>query len=76
MLKKLVRFFVINLVDKADLAKITEINANGKNIIEIRVAPHALSKIIGKEGRTFRALKAIINLVDTESKKDLVVDTI
>lgn len=76
MLKKLIKFFVINLVDKVDLVTIEEINANGKSIIEVRVAPQDLSRIIGKEGRTFRALKSIINLLNKDSKKDLVVDTI
>lgn len=76
MLKKLVKFFVVNLVDKPDLATINEVDANGKTIIEINVAQQDLAKIIGKDGRTFRALKSIINLVDSNSKKDLVVNTL
>ncbi len=76
MLKKLIKFFVVNLVDRADLATITEVDNNGKFVIEIHVAPQDLAKIIGKEGRTFRALKSIISIVNTGPRKDLVVDTI
>ncbi len=76
MLEKLIKFFVLNLVDKPEVVTISEIQTKGKSIIEVRVAPQDLAKVIGKEGRTFRALRTIINVVDQESKRDLVVDTI
>jgi uncharacterized protein len=75
MLINLIESIVKKLVDKPDLVAITEVESDGKNIIQVRVAPQDLSRIIGSEGRTFRALRMLIHVVSPEVK-DLVVDSI
>lgn len=75
-IQKLIHFCVSKLVDKPDLISITRKDANGgKSIYEIRVAPQDLARVIGKEGRTFKALRALVTLVDPEHVQDIVVDT-
>lgn len=76
MLKKLIEYLATKIVEKPDLMTISEIESEGKVIIEIRVAAHDLAKVIGKEGRTFKALRTLINVADPKSNKDIVVDII
>ncbi len=75
MLINLIESIVKKLVDKPDFVVISEVQSDGKNIIQVRVAPQDLSRVIGSEGRTFRALRMLIQVISPESK-DLVVDSI
>jgi uncharacterized protein len=74
MLIKLVEFFVTKLVNKPEGVIVTEVKAPEKDIIEIRVAAPDLARVIGKEGRTFKALRALANAADPHTRKDIVVD--
>ena len=74
MLKKHIEYFVTKLVDKPEGVNVTEIQAPEKYIIEIRVAAQDIAKVIGKEGRTFKALRALASAADPQTRKDIVVD--
>ena len=74
MIKELISSFVRKLVDKPDAVVVTEIAADGKYLIQVCVAPHDLGKVIGSEGRTFRALRAVVSLLSKHSHTDVVVD--
>lgn len=74
-IQKLIHFCVAKLVDKQSAIVITQKDANGKSIYEIKVAPQDLARVIGKEGRTFKALRALVTLIDPEHVQDIVVDT-
>lgn len=76
MLTQLVTYFVSKLVENPDVVVISEITKEDKNIIEIRVAPQDLARVIGKEGRTFKALRSLVNAVDIQNHKDVVVDVL
>ncbi|MCK4517960.1 KH domain-containing protein, partial [Candidatus Babeliales bacterium] len=56
MLKELVELIVKKLVDKPDDVTVTEIAGEQAIIVELRVAQEDLGKVIGKEGRTARAI--------------------
>ncbi len=74
-IQKLIQFCITKLVDKPEAVVITQRDSQGKSIYEIRVAPQDLARVIGKEGRTFKALRAVVTLVDPEHVQDIVVDT-
>lgn len=76
MVKQLLQFIVSKIVDKPESVVISEIEISGKNVIEIRVASQDLAKVIGKEGRTFKAMRGLIYSIEPNSNKDLVVDVI
>ena len=55
--KELVRL----LVDKPDEVEVTEIpSKRGGGILEVKVAPEDLGKVIGRQGRTARALRTLL----------------
>jgi uncharacterized protein len=76
MVKNIIKYYVTNIVDKPEVVTICQIETSGKNIIEIRVAAQDLAKVIGREGRTFKALRALLNAVDPLAGKELVVDIV
>jgi predicted RNA-binding protein YlqC (UPF0109 family) len=75
-LKNLLQYFLLNLIDKPESVSISEVAAQDKQIIQIKVAPQDLAKVIGEQGQTFRALRSLVYIIEPGSKKDLVVDII
>lgn len=75
-MQELITYIVGKLVEKPEQVKVTEVAAAEKTIIEIRVAAHDLAKVIGREGRTFKALRSIVHSLDIQEKKDIVVDIV
>ncbi len=76
MLKELVEYFIYQLVDNKDVVSIEEIQGVDKTLIEIKVAASDLAKVIGKEGRTFKALRSLVRVIEIEHPKDIVVDIV
>lgn len=74
MLKELIKFFVLKLVNDPQKVSISEFEADGNNIIEIRVAPQDIEKLIGREGRTFKAIRNMVSALDPAVKREIVID--
>jgi predicted RNA-binding protein YlqC (UPF0109 family) len=76
MIRDLVTHIVTNLVDNSSAITITETEKPGKPTLEIRVAAGDVGKVIGREGRTFRALRTLVQLLDGPSPRDITVDNL
>lgn len=75
-IQKLIHFCITKLVDKPEVVTVNQTDSQGKYIYEIRVAPQDLARVIGKEGRTFKSLRALVTQLDPEHTQDVVVDTV
>ena len=64
------------LVDEPDSVKVTEIEGEQTTVIELRVAKEDLGKVIGKQGRTARSMRAILSAVSTKFKKRSVLEIV
>ncbi len=60
-MKSLVEYIAKALVDEVDRIEINEIEGNQTNIIELKVAKEDIGKVIGRQGRTADAIRAILN---------------
>ncbi|HMU35131.1 MAG TPA: KH domain-containing protein [Pyrinomonadaceae bacterium] len=59
-MKEAVERIITALVGEPGAVEITEV-ADGKNVrLEVRVAPHDMGRIIGREGRTVKAIRNIL----------------
>lgn len=76
MVKQLLRQVISALVSKPESIQITEIDTEERYVVEVRVASQDLARVIGSEGRTFRALRTLVELFGPHKIKDLVVDVI
>ena len=60
-LEELVRFLARALVDEPDQVEVTALEAErGAVVVELAVAPDDLGKVIGREGRTARAIRTLL----------------
>jgi len=64
------------LVDFPDQVEINEIIGENTTVIELKVAKEDLGKIIGKQGRTARAVRTILNGASTKLRKRTVLEII
>ena len=64
-MKELVEVIARALVDNPDEVVVTE-KADGRNImIELHVAPSDMGKVIGKQGRIAKAIRAVVKAAST-----------
>lgn len=68
-LKDLVTFLARALVDKPDEVRVTEIAGEQTVVLELRVAREDLGKVIGKQGRTVKAMRAILSAASAKLRK-------
>lgn len=76
MLKELISVMAKALVDKPDEVEIKEIEGDVTTILELKVARDDLGKVIGKQGKTAHAMRAILNATATKLKKRAVLEII
>jgi uncharacterized protein len=76
MVIPLLEYFIKKMVDKPNVIVITEVEGVDKTIIEIRVAAQDIAKVVGREGRTFKALRSLVHSISLNSNKDIVVDVV
>ena len=62
------------LVDKPEAVEITEVAGEQTTVVELRVAKEDLGKVIGKQGRTARALRTILSAASTKLHKRSVLE--
>jgi predicted RNA-binding protein YlqC (UPF0109 family) len=74
MLRELVEYLAKALVDEPDQVNVTEVEGERLTIIELRVAPGDLGKVIGKQGRTARSIRTILNATATKLHKRAVLE--
>ena len=76
MLKELIEFMARALVDNPEKVKVSEIEGEQTSVIELRVAKEDLGKVIGKQGRTARAMRTILSAASTKIRKRAVLEII
>jgi hypothetical protein len=76
MMKELVKYMAQALVDNPDKVEVTEIVGEQTSVLELRVAKEDLGKVIGKQGRTAKAMRTILSAASTKIRKRSVLEII
>ncbi len=76
MLRELVEQMAKALVDNPDRVQVSEIEGEQTSVIELKVAKEDLGKVIGKQGRTARAMRTILGAASTKLNKRAVLEII
>jgi len=74
MLKELITYIAGALVDKPDQVQVTEVEGEQTAVLELRVAKEDLGKVIGRQGRTARAMRTILGAASSKLKKRCVLE--
>lgn len=75
-LRDLIEFVSKALVDVPEEVEVTEIEGEQTTVVELKVDKSDLGKVIGKQGRTARALRTILNAASTKLNKRTVLEII
>ena len=73
-MKDLIKYIAKSLVDNPDDVEVTEIAGEKTSVIELKVAKEDLGKVIGKQGRTARAIRTILSAASAKVNKRSVLE--
>lgn len=73
-MKELVEFVAKSLVDDADAVRIRTHERDQATIIELEVAPLDLGKVIGRQGRTARAIRTLLTAAGQKARRRYILD--
>jgi predicted RNA-binding protein YlqC (UPF0109 family) len=73
-MRELIEYIAKSLVDRPENVTVKETEGEKTTIIELRVAQEDLGKVIGKQGRTARAMRTILNAAGTKIGKRCVLE--
>jgi predicted RNA-binding protein YlqC (UPF0109 family) len=75
-MKDLINYIAQALVDHPEDVSVTEIEGNQTSVLELKVAKQDLGKVIGKQGRTAKAMRTILSAASAKIKKRTVLEII
>ncbi|MFW6131969.1 MAG: KH domain-containing protein [Candidatus Aminicenantaceae bacterium] len=68
-MKDLVEMIAKSLVDNPEQVQVSQLEGEQTSILELKVAPEDLGKVIGKQGRTARAIRVILGAAGMKLKR-------
>jgi len=71
---ELVKFIAQSLVDRPDQVVVGEVDKLELTVIELRVAPEDMGKVIGKQGRIAKAIRIVVKAASVTTKKRVTVE--
>lgn len=71
-----VEMVVKSLVDDVEAVDVRQVDQQGATLIEVRVAPTDMGKIIGRQGRTIRALRALAYAASLKQRHRFVLEIV
>jgi hypothetical protein len=75
-MKELVEILAKALVDQPDKVVVNMIEKDKSILIELQVAPEDMGKVIGKQGRIAKAIRAVVKAAATRQKKKVIVEIV
>ena len=72
--KELVEYIAKSLVDSPEQVEVREAEGEQGAVLELSVSHDDLGKIIGKQGRTARAIRTLLGAVSAKTKKRVVLE--
>ena len=75
-MKELLLYMAKNLVDNPDAVSVTEISEEDGLVLELRVAPEDMGKVIGRQGRIAKELRTIIKTVAQRTGEKVTVEIV
>ncbi|MCD7856350.1 MAG: KH domain-containing protein [Clostridiales bacterium] len=59
-MKELLIYIAKNLVDNPDAVSVNEVDCDGEVVLELRVAPEDMGKVIGRQGRIAKEIRTVV----------------
>jgi predicted RNA-binding protein YlqC (UPF0109 family) len=75
-MKDLIGYIVRALVDHPEQVSVSEIEGSQTSVLSLRVAKEDFGKVIGKQGRTAKAMRTLLSAASAKIKKRTVLEII
>jgi predicted RNA-binding protein YlqC (UPF0109 family) len=75
-MKDLVQYLAQSLVSNPDAVKITESENNGATVLQLKVAKEDLGRIIGKQGRTAKSMRTLLNAAASRGNRRVLLEIV
>ena len=75
-MKELLTYVAQNLVDHPEQVSVSQFEDDGETVLELRVAPEDMGKVIGRQGRIAKEIRALMRSVAQRQGKKVSVDII
>lgn len=75
-MKELIKIMAQALVDNPEKVEVSEIIGEQSSVFELRVAKEDLGKVIGKQGKTAKAMRTILSAASTKMRKRAILEII
>ena len=75
-MKELLLYMAKNLVDDPDAVTVTEVSDEEGKVLELRVAPGDMGKVIGRQGRIAKEIRTIVKTVAQRSGEKVTVEIV
>ena len=72
----LVKYIAQALVDKPEAVDVREVETEDSIVIELRVDPEDMGKVIGKQGRIAKAIRTVVKAASVKTPKPVFVEII
>jgi len=75
-MKELLIYIAQNLVEHPDQVSVTEVDKGGETVLELRVAPTDMGKVIGRQGRIAKEIRSLVRSVAQRKGVRISVDIV
>jgi predicted RNA-binding protein YlqC (UPF0109 family) len=75
-MKELVQYLAKSLVNNPDAVEVKETEGDTTSVLELKVAKEDLGRIIGKQGRTAKSIRTIINAAASRTNRKVVLEIV
>ena len=75
-MKELLEIIAKNLVDNPEQVSVSEIKGERSIVLELKVAPDDMVKVIGKQGRIAKAIRTVVKAAAVHDDKKIVVEIV
>jgi uncharacterized protein len=75
-MKELVQYLAKSLVNNPDAVEVKETEGETASVLELRVAKEDLGRIIGKQGRTAKSIRTILNAAASRTNRKVVLEIV
>ena len=75
-MKELLTYIAQNLVDHPDQVSVTESQSDSETVLELRVAPEDMGKVIGRQGRIAKEIRVLVRSLAQRSGKRVSVEIV
>jgi hypothetical protein len=73
-MKDLIEYIAARLVDEPDQVEVRKVEGERTTVLELRVDPEDLGKVIGRQGRTAQALRTLLSIAAARANKKVVLE--